>query len=299
MSNTSSGNSSCRPRHPDMRWSNAAVMISSISFCVMCYLVEEFGLPTLSIEHTVALVGQCVSWQKKPSVVIFLAYVVAIDPNILIGSALVILTAASLSYAVAQGRRAARAEKERNDDRRRAAQPSIVIETEPDRLAIPGERWPRLTILAFKPEPGGLASGACLDKPTPSAQIGAGMLTGYGGPKEPHINLLIMNVGQTTAVKLRLPLTFIYTLTRQDLRNAGDPPDYGLHGETKTVTLDLPLIPRLEPRPADGVRVSIWNETGLAVAIESTGEAYDVDPQRGSARVVVASTPAKIMLSAG
>src|ERR1700694_1667240 len=111
------------------------------------------------------------------------ATLIAIDPNILIGTALVILTAASLVYAVTQGRRAARAEKERDEDRRRAAKPSIVIDPEPDRLAIPGAHWPPLTILAFKPGPEGLAESACLDKPTPSAQGGAVMATEYGGPK--------------------------------------------------------------------------------------------------------------------
>ena len=227
------------------------------------------------------------------------AYDIAIDPNILIGTVLVILTAASLMYAVTQGRRAARAEGERDEDRRRSAEPSIVIETEPDRLAIPGAHFPRLTILAFIPGPNGLATGACLDKPTPSAQVGSVMSTQYGGQKEPHVNLHIMNVGQSTAVSLRLPLKFAYTITTQDLEKAGDPSGYGLRGETKIITLDLPLIPRLEPRPADGVHVCVWNETGLAVTIESTGEACDVDPQRGSTRRLIAATPTRIVLSAG
>jgi hypothetical protein len=224
------------------------------------------------------------------------AYANTIDPNILIGTAAAILTAAGLVVAVLQGNRAARAEKERDEERRLAAQPSIVIETEPDRLAIPGAQMPRLAVLAFKPGPDGLAAGACLDKPSPSAQSGAVWSTEYGGPKRPHVNLHIVNVGQSAAVSLRLPIKFTYIVTTQDPQRATDPSDYGLHGEMKSVTLDLPLIPTLEPRPAEGAHFCIWNETGLAVTIESTGSAFDVDPLRNVSRKVVASTPAKINL---
>jgi hypothetical protein len=204
----------------------------------------------------------------------------------------------SFIYAFIQDRRRERAERERDEDRRLAVRPALVIETEPDRMMIPGQvgGLPKLTILAFKPGPDGLANGAVLGKPTPSAQVGAAMSTEHGGPKPPHVNLVILNVGHTTAVSLQVPLIFRYTLPFIGLKQSSDASGFGVRGEKKIITLDLPLISKLEPRPADGAHICIWNESGLDVTIESAGEATDVDPQRGVSRTIVASSPATIKL---
>jgi hypothetical protein len=221
-----------------------------------------------------------------------------VDPFVVSSIVLAAVAVCGFIYGFIQDRRRERAERERDEDRRLAVRPALVIETEPDRMMIPGQvgGLPKLTILAFKPGPDGLANGAVLGKPTPSAQIGAVMSAEYGGPKSPHVHLVILNVGHTTAVSLQVPLNFTYTSSVQDLERSSDPSSFGRRGETKTITLDLPLIPRLEPRPADGAHVCIWNESGLVVTIESAGEASDFDPQRGVSRTIVASTPSKIVL---